>query len=258
MPTRHPFATRARLAAGLIAAILMAVASPALAGSLLDQTRDALQRAGKDISQAAEDAGRDVQDFLVDNPGLNRDLVDFGNRLGLPGFDRKRPAPGATLVAAPSPAAPGIKVRLSAIGLPGASKVTIAAGTSIDGAKELKKATTSDRGGLAVNVPVPDDAKPGKPLVFVVETEDRRLRLVSEPVEIVPAADVVTVTGTLSKEGVTCQALRGDDGTLYTLAGGDLSHFHPGDRVTVAGTETEASICMQGTTLAVISVAVAE
>ena len=40
-----------------IAAILMAVASPALAGSLLDQTRDALQRAGKDISQAAEDAG---------------------------------------------------------------------------------------------------------------------------------------------------------------------------------------------------------
>ncbi len=49
MPTRHPAAARTRLAAGLVAVILMAVASPALAGSLLDQTRDALQQAGKDI-----------------------------------------------------------------------------------------------------------------------------------------------------------------------------------------------------------------
>ncbi|MCB1496179.1 MAG: hypothetical protein KDJ86_10365 [Bauldia sp.] len=258
MPTRHPIATRARLAAGLVAAILMTVASPALAGSLLDRTRDALQQAGKDITQAAQDAGRDVQDYLVGNPDLNRDLVDFGNRLGLPGFDEKRPSPGATLVAAPSPAAPGVDVRLSAVGLPGAAEVTIAAGPTIEDAKELAKATTNDRGGLATSVAVPEDAMPGEPLLFVVETGDRRVRLVSEPVEVIPAADVVTVTGTLSKEGVTCPALRGDDGALYTLAGGDLSHFGPGDRVTVTGTEAEASICMQGTTLGVISVAVAE
>ena len=61
-------------------------------------------------------------------------------------------------------------------------------------------------------------------------------------------AGTITVTGTLTDEGVTCQALRGDDGQLYTI-GGDLGKFTTGDRVTVTGTVAEVSICQQGTTI---------
>jgi hypothetical protein len=56
------------------------------------------------------------------------------------------------------------------------------------------------------------------------------------------------VTGTLTREGAECQAMRGDDGTLYTLAG-DFRGFRPGDRVRVEGRIAEVSICMQGTTI---------
>ncbi len=60
----------------------------------------------------------------------------------------------------------------------------------------------------------------------------------------------VTVEGLLTDEGVTCPALRGDDGELYTLAG-DIGDLQPGQRVRVSGQLPEASICMQGTTIEV-------
>lgn len=64
------------------------------------------------------------------------------------------------------------------------------------------------------------------------------------------AGGEVTVTGTLTDEGVECPAMDGDDGALYTLAG-DLGPFGPGDRVRVTGEIAEMSFCMQGTTIQV-------
>ena len=63
----------------------------------------------------------------------------------------------------------------------------------------------------------------------------------------------VRVVGTLTDEGVECPAMRGDDGTLYTLGPADLVRGEVGDRVRVVGRVAEASICMQGTTLVVES-----
>ena len=60
----------------------------------------------------------------------------------------------------------------------------------------------------------------------------------------------MTVTGKLTNEGAECQAMRGDDGKLYSLTG-DLKGFRTGDRVKVTGRIAEASFCMQGTTLGV-------
>ena len=60
----------------------------------------------------------------------------------------------------------------------------------------------------------------------------------------------VEITGTLTWEGTTCPAMRGDDGRLYTLAG-DIEDFVPGDRVRVQGPRAEMSICMQGATIEV-------
>ena len=60
----------------------------------------------------------------------------------------------------------------------------------------------------------------------------------------------VSVRGTLTAEGVECQALRGDDGRLYTLTG-HLQGFSVGDQVHVTGTVAERSTCQQGITLTV-------
>jgi hypothetical protein len=60
----------------------------------------------------------------------------------------------------------------------------------------------------------------------------------------------IRVAGVITEEGAECTALRGDDGRLYTLAGG-AGGFKPGDRVRVIGRVAQASICMQGTTIEV-------
>jgi hypothetical protein len=63
-------------------------------------------------------------------------------------------------------------------------------------------------------------------------------------------SDPVTIEGVLTDEGVTCPAMRGDDGELYTLAG-DIGDLQPGQRVRVTGEVAEMSMCMQGTTIRV-------
>jgi hypothetical protein len=68
-----------------------------------------------------------------------------------------------------------------------------------------------------------------------------------------PSKGRITVVGTLTDEGVECQAMRGDDGELYTL-GGNLEGYHTGDRVKVTGEVAEMSFCMQGTTITVVTI----
>jgi hypothetical protein len=71
------------------------------------------------------------------------------------------------------------------------------------------------------------------------------------PPGAVPAGEAaVKVQGELTTEGVECQALRAEDGTLYTLLG-DLKDFKAGDPVIVVGTPVQISLCMQGTTIQV-------
>lgn len=69
----------------------------------------------------------------------------------------------------------------------------------------------------------------------------------------VPPDGVLSVSGTLTAEGVECPALRGTNGELYTLAGG-LDEAAVGDEVCVKGRLVEVSICQQGTTLSVESI----
>ena len=67
------------------------------------------------------------------------------------------------------------------------------------------------------------------------------------------ARPTIDVTGTITREGVTCTALRGDDGRLYTLAG-QTGGFQPGDRVRVTGDQAQMSFCQQGTTVNLTSI----
>jgi hypothetical protein len=65
--------------------------------------------------------------------------------------------------------------------------------------------------------------------------------------------ELVTVRGTLTAEGVECQALRTAEDELYTLTG-DLGGFETGAVVEVEGRIARFSICMQGTTITVESI----
>ncbi|HEX5720375.1 MAG TPA: DUF5818 domain-containing protein [Thermoanaerobaculia bacterium] len=60
----------------------------------------------------------------------------------------------------------------------------------------------------------------------------------------------IQVRGILTAEGVECQALRSDNGQLYTLTG-DLGGFKTGDKVRVKGEIAQVSTCQQGITIAV-------
>lgn len=60
----------------------------------------------------------------------------------------------------------------------------------------------------------------------------------------------ICVRGRLTGEGIECQALRGDDGTLYTLVGPRIT-AKTGVPVCACGTLARFSTCMQGTTIVV-------
>jgi LysM repeat protein len=65
-----------------------------------------------------------------------------------------------------------------------------------------------------------------------------------------PPDDRRTVIGVMTDEGVECQAMRGQDGQLYTLIG-DLEGYGSGDPVEVRGSEPEVDFCQQGVTIEV-------
>lgn len=64
---------------------------------------------------------------------------------------------------------------------------------------------------------------------------------------------LITVVGRLTNEGVECQALRGDDGTLYTLLG-EIGTLPVDTRVSVLGERLEFSSCQQGITIRIRSI----
>lgn len=67
----------------------------------------------------------------------------------------------------------------------------------------------------------------------------------------------VTIVGRLTSEGVECQALRGDDGQLYTLLG-NIGALPVETRVSVLGERLEFSSCQQGITIRVQSITPAD
>lgn len=137
---------------------------------------------------------------------------------------------------------------------------TVRRGDSLSAIARRCGTTVSSLLGANPAIADPDLIRVGQVLRLVATAAGRDD---ARPVETAPRAGTadrkrsVRVTGRLTGEGVECQALRGDDGRLYTLTG-DLKGFKTGDRVTVEGTVAEISICMQGTTLGVTSIEAAQ
>ena len=64
--------------------------------------------------------------------------------------------------------------------------------------------------------------------------------------------NLVHLRGVITNEGIECPALRGDDGKLYTLTG-ITEQLYIGDVLEVVGKPVDVSICMQGTTISIMS-----
>jgi hypothetical protein len=84
---------------------------------------------------------------------------------------------------------------------------------------------------------------------------ERRTAMVNE-LSHEAANKSITVVGTLTDEGVECQAMREDKtNKLYKLIPRDkLEGFNNGDHVKVEGTVVEISFCQQGTTVSISSI----
>jgi LysM repeat protein len=187
------------------------------------------------------------------NPDIDFQRLRVGDVVRLPAGTVPPPRPAAATVSiSPDRGAPGTVVQVSASGFPASAPLKLLAGRNAANLREFRPVTTDNRGRANVSIRIPDWAAGLRRIVFAFETPDGRIRSVSQPfrigAEAPPASDRVSVTGTLTREGAECQAMRGDDGTLYTLAG-DFRGFRPGDRVRVEGRIAEVSICMQGTTI---------
>lgn len=232
-------------------ALGLAFAPAAHADTFLDKARAAVQQAGKDVGDAAKQAGRSVRDFLTDNPDLNRDVVDFGKQVGVPGFEDAKAALGPVVLVSVPQAPSGATVSLQVRGFPGLAPVDVSAEPAGGQAEVLTHAVTTDRGEAFIDAVVPKAPDSGENLAFIVATADGRVTVRSEIFNVVAAGAAVSVTGTLTKEGLQCPALRGDDGKLYTLIPSDLGKLAPGDRVHVEGSVAEMTICQQGTTVIV-------
>jgi hypothetical protein len=159
----------------------------------------------------------------------------------------------------PSRAEAGAAVTVVATGFPPGADVTISAGASAS-QTVLRQASTDSEGRVESSVLLPADA--GDEVVIVVSSRDNRVRAVSGTVTVERADErrsgTITITGRVTDEGVECLAVRGDDGTLYTLAGGDRGKLRTGARVRITGTIAEMSFCMQGTTINATTVDVLE
>lgn len=148
-------------------------------GDFLNSARNAVRSAGERVEDAARDAGQSISDYLGERPDLNRDIAEFGERIGLPGFSAE-PSRGPEVSA--QRASDGL-VAVEASGLPGGREVNIA--LLLDGRMEvLKTAETDSRGRLSAEVAVPADAATAGEAVVVVETADERIRIVSDKVAL--------------------------------------------------------------------------
>jgi hypothetical protein len=176
------------------------------------------------------------------------------------GNDNVQPEPGQrTLAVTPESGPPGMEVHLVGSGYAPNSTVQIGVGPVQSEYSIVDQTQTDAQGQLHLTATVPTWTPGNQRIVFVATTEDASWKVISNEFDVTGAPSngntdgVVTVTGTLTTEGIECQAMRGEDGKIYTLLG-DLVGFSAGTRVRITGTPAEISFCMQGTTINVSSI----
>lgn len=165
------------------------------------------------------------------------------------------PAPpgGADATIAVATAAPGASVDIVGSGFHPNADVQIGFGPPQSEYTVITTTRANSAGRVETSFEVPAWAERGRPYVAVLNVPGGD-RAVTDPFVVGGPGDSVRVDGTVSDEGVECPAVRGRAGELYTLTGLDAS-YETDTRVRVWGRIVEASICMQGVTVQVDSIA---
>ena len=142
----------------------------------LGRARMAMEDAGRNIRDAANSAGKTVSDYLAGTPDLNREIAEFGERIGLPGVDAE-PSRGPEVQVEKREDG---KFEVEASGLPGNREVRIGLRRG-DSLTMLDTVETDTAGTLSAEIEIPArTVEVGGDAVIVVETADERVRLVSD------------------------------------------------------------------------------
>lgn len=258
-PSRRP----AILAATLAAVALLATEREAAAQSPCAPAY--VMKPGDTLYQVTQACRVSLPELLRANPGIDDiDDIPVGTRIAMPGdappdSGGRDDAPSASpsIDLQPLAGAPGAPVTVRGQGLEPGSTVTIGAGPPQSEWDPLAEAEVGRNGSVESQVEIPQHAKPGRELVFVIHTPGGRT-LVSRELDVVDRRDPDAgmppggedADGARSFEGrvaagVECPVLETDDGTTYSLAGADAA-AHEGGYVRVTGTMASMSICMQG------------
>jgi hypothetical protein len=194
------------------------------------------------------------------NPDLDARYLRVGQVLRVPGgiAPPGPPSQRADVDITPRRGGAGTLVSVTGSGFDRQARLRLLVGTTPERLRDIGQEVRADlRGNAAITVRIPAWAANERSMVFGLESLDGRQRAVSSRFDIVrigtPGPARISVTGTLTREGAECQAMRGDDGRLYTFQR-RRDDFRPGDRVIVEGHRVEVSSCQQGTTIDVVRI----
>lgn len=213
---------------------------------------------GDTLFSLAEQYGVNVDALLKANPGIETDDLEIGLTIRIPGSapdsgDGVDPIAGdPTINVQPLAGGPGAPITVSGENYTPGRTVEIGVGPPQSEWRSLDRVRVRPNGEVEAHVAIPESARPGRQVVFVIHTDTGRTQ-VSQPVDVVANRDpdrpgdgdqARTEVGRLT-EGTECPVLRTPDGRTYSLSGVD-PQFDTGDYVRVRGRTAEISFCMEG------------
>lgn len=213
-------------------------------------------RPGDTMSSIARAAGISIDALRRLNPDIDPRFLRAGQTVYLPA----RAAPIAELAIELDRyrGRPRENVFITASGFEPGASLRVLAGEGPYRLEPIERVRADRRGRVELPVALPEWARPGMRVYFALQSRNGRDRVVARPYEVVgrsrPDRNLIEMTGTITRQGVECPTMRGDDGRTYSLLG-DIRGFRPGDRVSISGRVAEMSFCQQGTAVEVRRIA---
>ncbi len=147
----------------------------------------------------------------------------------------------------------GTVVHLTTLNLPVQAKVHIGYGATRTGFEALFEVQQEMWGDISADVTVPSSAPWDRAIVFVAFNAIFSPIGLSDPFHVLNEDGVLRRTGRITDESETCVTMRDEDDYLYALTG-DVSELSVGDNVTVEGTYSATSSCLDGSAIGVVRV----
>ncbi len=147
----------------------------------------------------------------------------------------------------------GTVVQLTTLNLAVQAKVHIGYGATRTGFEALFEVQQGMWGDISTEVTVPSSAPWDRAIVFVAFNAIFSPIGLSDPFHVLNEDGVLRRTGRITDESETCVTMRDEDDYLYALTG-DVSELSVGDDVTVEGTYSATSSCLDGGAIGVVRV----